>query len=287
MIQLLGENEVLKTIILLAMSDGAGEISSERNLKLRLNKLYMNLNPKVIGENFKSNELIFVRDKKLLQENIKVFNMETDLNDIENVVESFCGSYENLDEIYELYKKMLCRANMTIPGFEEVFKLAMASLFYANSQAAGGGSTSAAIGVLWCDHRSSWSENDFVEFFMHELTHTLLFLDERRFVHYENLELVEKVENYALSAILNKKRPLDKVVHSIVVATEIVLLRENILGHPVGPKLHPPTEVIIKQTLKAIIDAKRKTNVLKDRSLQLLDMCEAKLISINSEVCHA
>lgn len=277
MINLLGEKEVLKTILLLGLCEDNSKVKDFANLKSRVQKLYCKMNPSRLNENFLQNKLLYVSDKEVLKNNIAVFNMESDLNDIENVLESYCGGEDNLKEIYKLYSLIIDKAGCIVPGFQNIFNLVMSSLFYAKSKAAGGGSTSAAIGILWCDHRDSWQEKDFIEFFVHELTHTLLFLDERRFGHYKNLADVEKTQNYAYSAILKKKRPLDKVIHSIVVATEIVLLRQSTLGHPQNPKLHPPSEQIIENTLLAIKDARTKSIFLTERTLGLLDLCEKKM----------
>lgn len=49
-----------------------------------------------------------------------------------------------------------------------------------------------------------------------------MFLDELRYSHYAYARILDP-STYARSAILNIDRPLDKVLHSIVVAVEILL----------------------------------------------------------------
>jgi hypothetical protein len=51
--------------------------------------------------------------------------------------------------------------------------------------------------------------------------------------------------NFALSAVLKKRRPLYKTEHSIVVATEILLARKNGLNSG-KVTLHPETHVFLK-----------------------------------------
>ncbi len=282
----MGEQNILKTMLLLALGQDASEIKDLEDLKARIQKFYLKVNPQELAGNHRGSKLSFIEDESILKANTKIFNVDTHLNDIQNQVEQYTFDKNELERVYTLYQRMIKKAQEKVPGFKEIFYLAMSSIFYAKSNAAGGGTTSAAIGILWCDHRENWSELDFIEFFVHELTHTCLFLDERRFVHYTSIKEIEREENYAYSAILNRKRPLDKVVHSIMVATEIVLLRENVLGHPVSPKLHPPSQRIIKNTLIAIESAKAKRAFLTARTLNLLNICQNHLENINVTV-HA
>ena len=62
--------------------------------------------------------------------------------------------------------------------------LLFSHIFVANSKESGGGSTSAALGVLMIDPKANWNFNDVTEFFVHEITHQLVFLDEYRYRHY-------------------------------------------------------------------------------------------------------
>lgn len=68
-------------------------------------------------------------------------------------------------------------------------------------------------------------------------------------------------ENYAMSAILAKKRPLDKVFHSILVCTEVLLARRDVFGHPAAPKLHPPTSIMLNQAFESIIYLEKNLNL--------------------------
>jgi hypothetical protein len=91
---------------------------------------------------------------------------------------------------------------------------------------------------------------------VHELTHHALFIDEHRYGHYD-YPVILAPETWAQSALLKTPRPLDKVIHSIIVATEIVMFREQCLGHPAAPLVHPPTAKIctqISQSLDSVED---------------------------------
>ncbi len=102
-----------------------------------------------------------------------------------------------------------------------------------------GGTTSLAPGVIWLAVHDHESTEDLLEILIHELTHLMLFNDElvHPQFHYNTITLRE---NFTRSAILKIDRPLDKVVHSIVVGTEVILARELcIAGSHRGTNSHP------------------------------------------------
>lgn len=70
-------------------------------------------------------------------------------------------------------------------------------------------------------------------------------------IYRRSLEVVQGIiltpESWARSALLKVPRPVDKVIHSIIVATEIVMFSERFLGHPATPLVHPPTPKILTQ----------------------------------------
>lgn len=169
------------------------------------------------------------------------------------------------------------------PDFYNLFNLVINQIFFAPSRRAGGGSSSTAIGVIWANHRPSWSQSDLIEFLAHEMTHTLMFLDERRYQHYCKVDILKQPEYFARSSILNISRPLDKVIHSLVVATEILCLRDEILGHPAAPKLHPVSSKMLQsceQTLVSLQPFLIRDDVLTLRGRQLVRLCQERLYAI-------
>lgn len=132
-----------------------------------------------------------------------------------------------------------------------LFDLLITDVFLMPSKEASGGSTSSAIGVIWANPKLTHRVPDVVEFIVHELTHHAMFIDEHRYGHYDHRALMNP-DSWAQSAILKVPRPLDKVIHSIVVATEIVMFREKFIGHPVVPLVHPPTPKILAQLVASI-----------------------------------
>jgi hypothetical protein len=169
--------------------------------------------------------------------------------------------------------------------FYQLLNLTINTIFSAPSKLAGGGSTSAAIGCIWVNLRPHWKSEDVLEFLVHETTHNLVFLDELYYSHYSNYAMLSKEENFSWSAILNKQRPLDKVFHSIVVSTEVLLFREHYLGHLDHSCLHPTTDIMLEQTKNSISYRNQKPHLkilLTKRANQLLEICQEKIQQINN-----
>jgi hypothetical protein len=97
----------------------------------------------------------------------------------------------------------------------------------------------------------SWNVFDGVEGLLHELTHTLLMLDELRFSHYPDYQILKKPENLAKSAIRVEPRPLHSVVHSYVVAVEVLALRQRHAPADFSPHLHAATPTLSVKTAQA------------------------------------
>ncbi|TCM59378.1 hypothetical protein EC844_14410 [Acinetobacter calcoaceticus] len=156
-----------------------------------------------------------------------------------------------------------------------LFNNMITDVFILPSLEARGGSSSTALGIIWANPRLTHTINDITEFLIHELTHNSLFIDERRFGHYCYDSILDE-STWANSAILKIPRPIDKVIHSIIVSLEIILYRDIAIGHPPKPKLHPPTEVMLKQIDDSIFSVEsvllqNKKEILKERTLNLLE----------------
>jgi len=121
----------------------------------------------------------------------------------------------------------------------------------ANSLAAGSMTTGKALGVIWIDPLKGWSNFDCVEGLVHEMTHTLLMLDELRYVHYPDYPELKKAENLARSAIRSEARPLNAVVHSYVVAVELLALRARHRPQGFVPRLHAESGELRTKTERA------------------------------------
>ena len=175
------------------------------------------------------------------------------------------------DRIHQLDREWAILVNLVIN-----------KIFYFGCKGMGGGSTPFAIGIIWANPNSSWGRDDFVEFYAHELSHQLLFLDDERYRHYRDYEKLKLEKNYAISTIRNGRRRLDLTMHSLVVGVEIILLRDRVLGHPKDPTLHPKTDKLIEnclQTTHSITSIPRWRSLFSKRGTEILLRCQEVLNS--------
>ncbi|WP_063925965.1 aKG-HExxH-type peptide beta-hydroxylase [Cupriavidus sp. IDO] len=163
----------------------------------------------------------------------------------------------------QLITRALAELSLYSRDHRVLFDTVITDILILPSKVARAGSTSQAIGVIWANPRIDYTLHDVIELLVHELTHHAMFIDEIRYSHYDYGSIVD-TSTWARSAILNVPRPLDKVLHSVVVATEILLLREQCLGHPIRPAVHPPTQVMICQLLDALSSMEEILNKLSD-----------------------
>lgn len=188
---------------------------------------------------------------------------------------------ETKDDEANEKKALILRAIHELGLYSEVhkalFDTLITDIFILPSALAKAGSTSQAIGVIWANPKMTYSQHDMVEILVHEMTHHAMFIDEVRYVHYSYSAVTDK-STWAQSAILNVPRPLDKVLHSAVVATEVLLMRANYIGHPVLTKVHPPTNVILTQlrdaiasTEKVLLRYKGARKIFTDRANEIFD----------------
>jgi hypothetical protein len=278
MISILGSDQVIKSIYMLSRPYLAGaEISTVEQLRSPYLKFLSQHQPRQVLNN--SSDPVAI-DESATAALSGAFG-HSKFNDLSQ--ENMLGDQVEADE--KLRLKALVRDGYAVlasrsPEVKAIFDLAIHSIFFVKSKTnkrghnSFGGSSSGAIGSIWVSGQGDFNKFDISEFLLHELTHHLLFLAERceNQFHYDAIALPE---NYAQSAILNYRRPLDKVVHSIVVSTEIILARDSFLGNQ-RVSLHPSTEVMLQQTILSIgsvFDLKNLDDLLTPWSIDIVKRC--------------
>ncbi len=164
------------------------------------------------------------------------------------------------------------------PGHRDLFRLVVTDVFTGRSRIAKGGSASGAIGVIWLNEPMKYQKTDLVELLTHELAHQLMFLDEKRHVHYLDYLRVAQKDHYARSAILSEYRPLDKVLHSLVVAAEVVRMREARGLGEAPSQVHPGSAEIRRRMAESTASIRANplaAAVLAPRAWALIEVCEA------------
>jgi hypothetical protein len=166
------------------------------------------------------------------------------------------------------------------PGFWEIFDIYTNYVVFPDSKSSTGGTSSGALGVIYLVHPHQRNADTIYELLVHETTHLMMFVDERRSRHYRDSHALANPDNFAVSAVYQKRRPLDKVLHSIVVSTEVLLHREHVLGHGSESTVHPPTATLAPATLascESILELQGHKPLLAPRGVQLVETC-AKLL---------
>lgn len=148
-----------------------------------------------------------------------------------------------------------------------------------------GGSSGRAIGVVWVNTPEAATVGDMVEFLVHELTHHVVFLDDRLHGHYTPQAHDREVA--AVSAIRGVPRPLPCVFDSLLVSVEVLSLRHGWTGEPAAPLLHPPSPALWSSTwgtLESIRAIPGWEALFAPRGRQLLDAADARLQSLAPDV---
>lgn len=170
----------------------------------------------------------------------------------------------------------------------ELFNLVVHSILLCGSNLnnagmrAHGGTSSKCVGLMWLSMQRDLSTQDLVELFIHEMTHTLVFLDELNHGHFDYTYMTLD-ENWAQSSILNRQRPMDKVIHSIVVAHEVLSARATFLSNTDKLNVHPSSKTLKANTLDSIasvLNHPRRDLVCKPRAIELAETVRVQLLNM-------
>jgi len=278
MLRTIGIKENVENVFLLSHPHVQDGDTSFSGLKTAYKKFLHQIQPSVPVSSFDTVE--FLKDVSRTRMMISLFAEKSRLDDFNRI---FSDDSQFHNEHLDVAEQHLQKLEKIDEQLFSLFSLAINIIFSGPSELASGGSSSGAIGCIWINPRPTWSLQDFMEFFVHEMTHNLVFLDEYRHKHYEKYAEMFLEENYAMSAILAKKRPLDKVFHSILVSTEVLLSRRDIFGHPKSPKLHPPTSIMLNKAFESISYLENAPNIyalLTNRGKELIAICKEHLQDI-------
>jgi hypothetical protein len=277
MIRLCGAESNLQTILALSRPYARGkECSKPGEAREGLRQFLTAVQPDVPR---RAGALAYLTSGAEHEELLGIFDSGSSLDDTPyrfDGADDRAGGMQKLERI----ERALAALERIDPLSKAVFDLAMFTVFWAPCGIAGGGTTSQALGILWADPRPAWSERDLLEFLIHELTHTLVFLDEWRHPQFTSREALAERSNYALSAIRRTERPLDKTLHSIVVGTEVLLAREEALGHTSRDGLHPGSAELRSTIIESIASIRKvgaRNDSLAARGWELLDRCDSAL----------
>ncbi|WP_048993324.1 aKG-HExxH-type peptide beta-hydroxylase [Klebsiella pneumoniae] len=262
MLSILGKQELVKNVYLLSRKFLNGQpVKNTDDLRpfyLKFIQKHQPYQPVNVGE-----DIIVVDDKKINA--LKNAYQPGELDDL-NQLKMIGGrhSTERYRELSELVRKGYIQLSSSNSDVKLIFDLVIHTIFFRQSThelttSSFGGSSSTAIGSIWISGHGNLTPHDVAEFLLHELTHHLLFIDERCHEQFNYQEII-KPENYSMSALLGKRRPLDKVVHSILVSHEILNARRNYLESDMVT-IHPATDVLKRNTINSITETLAMKNL--------------------------
>ncbi len=143
----------------------------------------------------------------------------------------------------------------------------------------GSGTMPRGIGAMYVNPLPTWTPGDVMETLIHELTHTLLFIDEYRYQHYLDYGALF-AENLSRTAILNEEKPLTVVFHSIVVAAEVASLRGILRAAGISSAVHGESADLYRSALAscdALYGMPKLGELAAPRLLELVEKAQARL----------
>ncbi|MCA1054943.1 hypothetical protein LCM10_08095 [Rossellomorea aquimaris] len=147
----------------------------------------------------------------------------------------------------------------------------------------GSASAANALGMIWIQPAESWTDMDVVESLVHEMVHILTYLDEQCYGHYTNSVKINDEITWVPSAIRSEKRPVHMVVHSIIVAVEILSLRKRLGIKDEDIKIHGSTSILLNRTklsITALRENPESWNLLTTRMQELITTSEEYLLTL-------
>ncbi len=124
------------------------------------------------------------------------------------------------------------------PVRRRLFDAVVTRIIATRLRGVSGGSANSCIGVLWVNPSKKASADDVMEFLVHELAHTLGYIDETATPHFKSEAFGQAIP--AFSAVRCQQRPLYHVMHSLFVGCELLAFRRD-QPRLKDLRLHPKT----------------------------------------------
>lgn len=173
-----------------------------------------------------------------------------------------------------------CLENLkaTDPVFVDVFKLVMNTVFCTVSKNIGGTSVNPNyIGVMCAHYDMNAEEAALPELLIHEFTHNALFLDELRYKHFDYTLMNDPATHIDIEyAGIPFKMSAHRCLHSIIVAVEVLKIRDELIGHTPRVSQHVETSAMINRVkiyLNCMKNNKFTDAILTPRAKTFLESC--------------
>ena len=140
----------------------------------------------------------------------------------------FCTTTENRDSFKQRIEESLIHIANVDSRLSWLVDTLMTDVVLFQSDRYGGGSASHLPGVICISPNDDWEVSDFAECIVHEVTHLNLFLCDmvNGIFRVSNLELGREDAKVVSAVRIGELRPLDKALHSAVVAVPLLYMQE-------------------------------------------------------------
>lgn len=271
MLTLVGFTEVLKTIYTLSYPFIQSSSPPYQKLKNALKEHLSQINPEVTRSKEIEPEFIISGDRltSLLQ-----------IMDIEKYNKNMNSPHFINEKALHRVRKGFNYLNKNDSQLGDTFRVVVDTVAVTTAVTTPGSASShKAVGMIWVQPDNNWSDKDIVESLVHEMTHTLLYLDEQCYGHFHKDVALNDEKAWVPSAIRNTRRPVYGVVHSIIVATELLSLRKRLGFNEDDISIHGRSSELFKKTNYAL-------NTLKQQQLswELLTPRMKSLINRSDEI---
>lgn len=141
------------------------------------------------------------------------------------------GRAQDQGRLNQLLRDGMSLVRASSPELYELISIVTTDIVFVDSSRIGGGSGSHLPGLIAITPGNAWEPLDIAKCLVHEATHLSTFLCDMVFgIFTEPADLLERQECRVLSAVrVGEMRPLDKALHSALVAVPVLYL-EHLVG---------------------------------------------------------
>ncbi len=223
---------------------------------------------------------LFAIDSYTKKALISIFNADGILN---CTAENIKGKEEEYTENEEILLKHLYLQGIDYisnfePNLEKLFKLVINYIFFSKNHINKlDSSSSNALGVIWSAGHLEWEVPDVAEFLIQELTHHLVFIDEQCSEYYKDYTILHNKDNWIYSTILDTPSSIDRAIHSVLIAHEIIEFRKQIPDDNACGTLYTNNRQLTTQMvddIESIMDVNKRVNTLHKHVTEKLLMCK-------------
>jgi hypothetical protein len=230
-----------------------------------------------------------VLERQLLETILHRRNGEGSDHPVDGAVLQRLGSKRNPLVVAAKMKRVMA-ATATLetvaPELASLFALAVNRVVCASVRGISSGSVSHAIGLIWINPATRASDGDVLELLVHELAHTITYIDETLWPHFVSIEAGQTME--AVSAVRGVARPVYHAWHSLIVGVELLDFRRRIPCSD-SIRVHPASEELVSMS-RATVDSFRKLSlerILTARGATIMEVCCERLRAVETRRSHS